>query len=226
MPEPSLPARDGFKGAIFDLDGVLVDTARYHFLAWKRLAEELGFDFTEMQNERLKGVSRMRSLEILLEIGDLGFNETKKKALCDRKNQWYIEYIMGLDATSLLPGALECLSSLQDADVPIALASASKNASVIVARLQIAPLFRYIVDAAFIPRAKPAPDIFLNAAKGIHTKPSDAVVFEDAPAGVEAAHAAGMYAVGVGKPDVLNAAELIVPDLSHLNVQLLFHHIA
>jgi beta-phosphoglucomutase len=211
-----------FAAAIFDLDGVLVDTARYHYLAWKRLADEYGFRFSEEDNERLKGVSRMRSLEILLEIGNVQASDVEKEALAARKNVWYVEQISALDETALLPGSRECLEALGRMEVPVALASASKNAKMVIERLKIAPLFQYVVDAAQITKAKPAPDIFFAAAKGLGVKPTSAVVFEDAPAGIEAAHAAGMFAVGVGAAQSLPDADSIISNLSELNLALLF----
>lgn len=211
-----------FRAAIFDLDGVLVDTAKFHYLAWKRLAADLGFDFTESDNERLKGVSRMQSLEILLEVGGLRFSEAEKVALTERKNNWYVELISNIDESELLPGSRECLEALQKLGTPTALASASKNAAMVIARLGIARYFRHVVDAAQIPNAKPAPDIFLNAAHGLNVNPSEAVVFEDAPAGVAAAHLAGMYAIGVGSAENLPDADRVVPDLRHVDLSSLF----
>lgn len=211
-----------FNAAIFDLDGVIVNTAKFHYLAWKKLAAELGFDFSEIDNERLKGVSRMRSLEILLELGKLSFSEAEMAALAERKNRWYVELISQLDASELLPGSRECLEILRQMGVPTALASASKNAGTVIERLGIAPLFQYVVDAARVAHAKPDPEIFLTAAKGLRVKPSQAVVFEDAPAGVEAAHAAGMYAIGVGNAESLPDADHVVPDLAHINVTSMF----
>jgi beta-phosphoglucomutase len=212
-----------FEAAIFDLDGVLVDTAKYHYLAWKKLAESLGFEFSAKDNERLKGVSRMRSLEILLEVGCVEVADADKEMLAERKNNWYVAMISKLDEAAFLPGASACLRALHQENVPMALASASKNAGLLLARLQIAHLFRYIVDAKTVARAKPDPEVFLRAAEGMGIDPAAAVVFEDAAAGIEAAHAAGMYAVGIGDPDVLASADKVTPDLAHLDVLALFH---
>jgi beta-phosphoglucomutase len=211
-----------FKAAIFDLDGVLVDTARYHYLAWKRLAAELGFTFTEHDNERLKGVSRMRSLEIFLEVGNLSFCDVEMQALAARKNQWYVESISKLEPSALLPGSLSYLGFLNAGRVPVALASASKNAKAVIRQLQISDLFQYVVDANVIKRAKPDPEIFLVAANGLAVPPAACVVFEDAAAGIEAAHAAGMYAIGVGTSQTLPKADRVVPDLGHVNIRSLF----
>jgi beta-phosphoglucomutase len=211
------PLQKEFRAAIFDLDGVLVDTAKYHYQAWKRLAAELGFDFSEKDNELLKGISRMRSLEILLEIGNFKIPDVEKHVLADRKNRWYADSLKALDHSALLPGAMECLTVLHDGGVPVALASASKNAAMVIEKLRIAPLFQYVVDAAKIANAKPSPDIFLDAAKGLGVESASVVVFEDAPAGIEAAHAAGMIVVGIGTVEALPAADMIATDLSRLD---------
>ena len=148
------------RAAIFDLDGVIVDTAKYHYMAWKRLANSLGFDITEADNERLKGVSRNRSLDILLEIGNLILNDAAKAQASDQKNTWYVDYISQMDATALLPGASEYLEVIRTWGVRTALGSASKNALLIINRLGIAPLFDVIMDGNQVSQAKPNPEIF------------------------------------------------------------------
>lgn len=204
------------KGAIFDLDGVIVDTAKYHYLAWRSLAEELGFQFTEEHNERLKGVSRMRSLDILLEIGGLEFSDTEKLVMADRKNRLYVEYISGLDESELLPGVKAYLSGLRMRGVGVALGSASKNAVFILDKLNIAGLFDAVVDGNKVSRAKPDPEVFQTACRELGLQPQDCVVFEDAEAGVAAGKAAGMQVVGIGKRDVLKEADLVVSGLHEL----------
>jgi beta-phosphoglucomutase len=204
------------KGAIFDLDGVIVDTAKYHFLAWRSLAEELGFEFTEEHNERLKGVSRMRSLDILLEIGGREFGEAEKLAMAEKKNRLYVEYISRLDESELLPGVKEYLSSLRARNVGIALGSASKNAVFILDKLNISGLFDVVVDGNKVSRAKPDPEVFQTACRELGLKPQDCVVFEDAEAGVAAGKAAGMRVVGIGKPEVLKEADRVVTGLHEL----------
>ncbi|MBW4081858.1 beta-phosphoglucomutase [Paenibacillus sp. S150] len=204
------------KGAIFDLDGVIVDTAKYHFLAWRSLAEELGFEFTEAHNERLKGVSRMRSLDILLEIGGLEFGEAEKLEMAERKNRLYVQYISRLEESELLPGVLDYLSSLKKRGVGIALGSASKNAAFILDKLKIAGLFDIIVDGNTVSRAKPDPEVFQTACRRLGLQPADCVVFEDAEAGVAAAVAAGMRVVGIGRPEVLKSAGIVVAGLHEL----------
>jgi len=204
------------KGAIFDLDGVIVDTAKYHYLAWASLAEELGFTFTEEDNERLKGVSRMRSLDMLLEVGGLEFNETEKIAMADKKNRLYVEYISKLDESELLPGVKEYLTGLRARQIGVALGSASKNAEFILNKLNITDLFDAVVDGNKVSLAKPDPEVFLIAGKELGLQPDDCIVFEDAEAGVQAGKAAGMKVVGIGNPEVLKEADLVVKGLYEL----------
>ena len=191
-------------GFLFDLDGVIVDTAKYHFLAWKRLADELDIPFTEQDNERLKGVSRMDSLEIILEIGNRIMTEDEKQALCQRKNDWYVEYIKKLEKSELLPGVENFLKQARAAGIKIALGSASKNSPLILDRLGITELFDAVVDGTRVSHAKPDPEY--------------CVVFEDAVAGVQAAHNAGMKAVGIGSPEILGQAELVIPGFANVTV--------
>lgn len=204
------------QAAIFDLDGVIVDTARYHYLAWKRLAHENGFDFTERDNERLKGVSRMRSLEILLEIGGKQLDEPTRLRLAQQKNEWYVDYIRQITPADLLPGARDYLLALRRRGVKTALGSASRNAPLILERLDISSLFDVIVDAARVEKAKPDPEVFLAAAGKLGIPPEYCVVFEDAEAGIEAARRAGMGSVGVGNSLTLSQADIIVSGLDQL----------
>lgn len=211
-----------FRAALFDLDGVLVDTAKYHYLAWKNLAHKLGFDFTEKDNERLKGVSRVRSLEILLEIGGLAFDDATKAQLAAQKNEEYVSSIRNIDETELLPGAKECLLALRTRKVKLALGSASKNSMLILQNLKIIDLFDVVIDGNKALRAKPDPQVFLLGAHELGVDSVDCVVFEDAEAGIQAAKAAGMHVVGVGQPDVLSAADIVVPGLYAFHVDWLF----
>lgn len=204
------------KGAIFDLDGVIVDTAKYHYLAWRSLAADLGFEFTEAHNERLKGVSRMRSLDILLEIGGLEFDEAEKTAMAERKNRRYVDYISRLDDSELLPGVREYLGRLKERGIGIALGSASKNAVFILDKLKITGLFDAVVDGNTVSRAKPDPEVFQTACRRLGLQPADCVVFEDAEAGVAAARAAGMRVVGIGKREKLAAADVVITGLHEL----------
>ncbi|HPT82932.1 MAG TPA: beta-phosphoglucomutase [Limnochordia bacterium] len=205
--------------AIFDLDGVIVDTAKYHYLAWKRLAEELGFQFTPAANERLKGVSRQRSLEILLEIGGLRKTEEERIQLAEKKNTWYVEYILQMDKSEILPGVLPFLQELKDRGIKIALGSASKNARTILDRLEITELFDVIVDGNLVSQAKPDPEVFLLGAELLGIPPRSAVVFEDAQAGIEAALRAGMKVVGVGDPSLLRNAHHVIPGFASFKVE-------
>jgi beta-phosphoglucomutase len=211
-----------YKAALFDLDGVIVDTAKYHYLAWKELAVELGFDFTEKDNERLKGVSRMRSLEILLEVGGVTLSKEEKLKCAARKNARYIEYISQMDGAEILPGAKECLSALRSMGIKIALGSASKNTPMIVDKLRIIDYFDVIIDGNKSTKAKPDPEVFLMCAKELGVNPSDCVVFEDAEAGIQAAKAAGMYAVGLGSEEALANADMLIRGLDEFDIKKLF----
>jgi beta-phosphoglucomutase len=215
----SQPVR--YQAAIFDLDGVIVDTAKYHYLAWKELAHELGFEFTEVDNERLKGVSRMRSLEILLEVGGLNLDMATRLQLAEKKNRRYVELISQLEQSDLLPGARDCLMRLRAKGVKTILGTASKNAPLILSHLKIADLFDAIVDGNKTSKAKPDPEVFLLGARELHIDPPYCVVFEDAEAGIQAAKAAGMGVVGIGRPEVL-AADLVVDGLQNFDIDSLF----
>lgn len=199
------------RAAIFDLDGVIVDTARYHFLAWRRLANQLGFDFSEADNEKLKGVSRLRSLELLLELGKVQADEAARQAMAAEKNGWYVEYISKMDASELLPGAVDYLRFVKQRGVKVALGSASKNAVMILELVGIKDLFDVIMDGTRVQKAKPDPEIFVRAAEELGTDRQHCVVFEDAEAGIEAARRAGMATVGVGKPEILKQADVVIP---------------
>ncbi|MBL7973151.1 MAG: beta-phosphoglucomutase, partial [Prolixibacteraceae bacterium] len=187
------------------------DTAKYHFIAWKALAEELGFEFTLEDNERLKGVSRMRSLEILLEIGGLQFPEQEKMAMAERKNALYVSYIEKMTPDETLPGVREFLQELRASGIKIALGSASKNAPMILERIRLSGMFDAVVDGNSITEAKPDPEVFLKGAGLLGVRPENCVVFEDAVAGVEAARNANMFIVGIGEPEILGMADLVIP---------------
>jgi beta-phosphoglucomutase len=196
---------------IFDLDGVVVDTAKYHYIAWKSLANELGFDFTEEDNERLKGVSRMTSLDILLEIGGVELDEQTKLELADKKNQNYLEYILKMTPEEILPGVKDFFNELKANGIKIALGSASKNAMTILNQLELTGYFDAVVDGTHVSNAKPDPEVFLKGAELLGVSPSECIVFEDAEAGVEAAINGNMKCVGIGSPDVLGKANIVVP---------------
>lgn len=203
-------------GVIFDLDGVLVDTARFHFQAWQRLAESLGITFTLKDNERLKGVSRRASLEILLSLGDVHLSEDEIEKAMEKKNRWYVELIGQMTSEGILPGALDLLLELNMAGIKTALGSASKNAPLILERTGLAEHLDAVVDGNRTSRAKPDPEVFLLAAKDLNLSPLNCVVFEDAAAGIEAAINAGMRTVGVGNPAQLKAANLVIPSLEEI----------
>ena len=198
------------KAVIFDLDGVIVDTAHYHFIAWKRLADELGVPFTEHDNERLKGVSRMQSMDIILELGALQISMDRKTQLADKKNTWFVEFVEKMKPSEIFPGVKQLLEELKSQGIKIALASSSKNARRVIELLQIENEFDAVVDGTMIVHTKPDPEIFLLAAKMINVPASECVVFEDAEAGVEAALAAGMKCVGVGSTEQLGKANRVV----------------
>jgi len=198
------------KACIFDLDGVIVDTAKYHFLAWQRLAKELGISFSVEENERLKGVSRMRSLEIILEIGGLSIDNSKKEELAARKNEWFVDYVNAMKPEEIFPGVKDLLKKMRAQGLKIALASSSKNAPAVIRLLKIEQDFDAVVDGTMTKNSKPDPEIFLLAASLLKMKPADCVVFEDAEAGIEAALNAGMKCVGIGSPRQLGRANLVI----------------
>ena len=204
---------------IFDLDGVLVDTARYHFLAWQRLAQELGIHFTEKDNERLKGVSRMQSLQIILELGNRQLPQAEKEALAARKNEWYVGYISRLTPNDVLPGVVDFLESAREKGIRLAVGSASKNAMTILERLAIKNYFAAIITGHDTIHAKPDPEVFELAAARMQVAAKHCVVFEDAAAGIEAAHRAGMLAVGIGQAANLSQADLLADGLHDLTVE-------
>lgn len=209
------------KACLFDLDGVIVDTAKYHYLAWRRLAQELGFEFTEQDNERLKGVSRMKSLEILLEIGGLSFDECAMEELAAKKNAWYVEYISKMDSSEILPGVLNFLKTLRENNIKTALGSVSKNAMLILKNVGIVNYLDAVIDGTKITNAKPHPEVFLKGAEELGVTPEDCVVFEDAQAGIEAAVNAGMHSVGVGSPEILGKADFVIKGFEEMNLDRL-----
>jgi beta-phosphoglucomutase len=206
------------KGFLFDLDGVIVDTAKYHFLAWKRLADELSITFTENDNERLKGVSRMSSLDIILELGKKNLSIEVKEMLAAKKNAWYVDYIINMTPAEILSGALEFIQQAKAQHIKIALGSASKNAMTILQRLNITSYFDAIISGNEVSKAKPDPEVFLKGAEALGLKPEECVVFEDAAAGVEAAINGKMKCIGIGAANVLGAADLVVAGLAAISI--------
>ena len=198
------------KACIFDLDGVIVDTAHYHFLAWRRLAHELGFELTSSDNERLKGVSRMKSLEIVLELGGVEASADERERLATRKNTWFQEYVEEMAPDEIFPGVKELIRDFKAIGLKVGLASSSKNARTVIRRLGIGNEFDAMVDGNMVIHSKPHPEIFLSTAKLLDVQPELCVVFEDAEAGVEAAIAAGMKCVGVGSEEQFRMANRVV----------------
>ncbi len=201
------------QAALFDLDGVIVDTAKFHYLAWRELANGLGFELSEAQNEQLKGISRMESLDIILGFGKVTLEPEEKLRLATVKNARYVEMIKEIDASEILRGAKEYLLALRARGVKIALGSASKNAEIILQNLGVRDLFDVVIDGNKISKSKPDPEVFLLGAKGVGVAPAACVVYEDAAAGVQAAKAGGMYAVGIGSAENLPGADVVVPGL-------------
>lgn len=199
-----------FRAAIFDLDGVLVDSARLHFVAWKRIADELGIPFDEEANEALKGVDRMGSLDLILKRGALDLPLAEREAIAARKNDYYLDAVEGLSPADQLPGAARLLEAVRNAGLGRALASASRNAPLVLKRVGLSDAIDFIADPARMA-PKPAPDLFLAGAEALGVPPAQSIGFEDAAAGIAAIKAAGMRAVGIGDPAVLSAADLTFP---------------
>ncbi len=208
------------RGFLFDLDGVLVDTAQYHFLAWQRMAAELGIHFGEAENEQLKGVSRAESLNRILAWGGKTLSDAEKQHWMTLKNEWYLELVRGMPADDYLPGAHEFLRASRAAGIKVALGSASKNAPLILERLGWIPLFDALVDGNVVTASKPDPEVFLEGARRLGLKPEECVVFEDSEAGVEAARRGGMKVVGIGQG---LDADLLVTGLDRLTPEQVAH---
>jgi beta-phosphoglucomutase len=212
---------DTIKACIFDLDGVIVDTAVYHYKAWKKLANQLGFDITEHQNEQLKGVSRVRSLELILQWGGVTKTAEEQEELASLKNSWYVGMISKMTPAEILPGAKEFLEACRNAGLKTALGSASKNSMMILEKINLVDMFDAVIDGNKVSKAKPDPEVFLKGAEAVGVAPANCVVFEDAIAGVEAAKNGGMKAVGVGSPDVLTEADMVISGLNEMTVERL-----
>ncbi len=209
------------KGFIFDLDGVIVDTAKYHYLAWKKLANSIGLDFSEEQNEQLKGVSRVHSLEKILEWGNRNLSEKEFLDLMNKKNEDYLSYISTMDESEILTNVPQVLSFLIENKQPIALGSASKNARAILERVNLLDTFNAIVDGNDVSKTKPNPEVFLNAANVLQVKPEKCIVFEDAVAGIQAANNANMISIGIGEKEVLKDADYVFKDFTEISSEFL-----
>ena len=209
------------KAFIFDLDGVIVDTAKYHFLAWQKLANTLGINFTHDDNEQLKGVSRVRSLEIILGLGNVEATDEQKEEWLTQKNEDYLGYINTMDDSEILPGVMTVLNFLKANNQPIILGSASKNARPILEKVNILHLFDDIVDGNDVSNAKPDPEVFLVGAKKANQTYENSIVFEDSVAGIQAANSAGMMSIGIGEASVLHEADIVFNDFNQISEEFL-----
>ena len=209
------------KAFIFDLDGVIVDTAKYHYLAWQKIAAELNIEFTHEHNELLKGVSRVRSLDIILELGKVTASQEDKDRWLVQKNEDYLSYLVDMDASEILPGVFELLKFLKENNQPIALGSASKNARPILEKTGLLSYFDAVVDGNDVTNAKPDPEVFLMAAKLLNIKPEDSIVFEDSVAGVQAANIGNMTSVGIGEANTLHEAKYIFKDFTAIDTNFI-----
>ncbi|WP_405202988.1 beta-phosphoglucomutase [Dokdonia sp. LLG6352-1] len=205
------------KAFLFDLDGVIVDTAKFHYLAWRNLAKEMNFDFTEEQNELFKGVSRVRSLEILLDLASYDATQEQKDRWLIQKNEEYLKYIKGMDDSEILPDVVRVLDFLEEKNQGIALGSASKNARPILTKLDLLDKFQAIVDGNDVTAAKPDPEVFLKGGEALKIERTDCVVFEDSIAGIQAANSAGMISIGIGEQDVLHEANYVFKDFTEMS---------
>jgi beta-phosphoglucomutase len=206
------------KAFIFDLDGVIVDTAKYHFLAWQKLAQELGIEFTPEHNEELKGVSRVRSLDIILDLGNIEASQEDKNKWLTQKNEDYLSYLVDMDESEILPGVLPVLEFIKEKNQLIALGSASKNARPILEKTGILPFFDAIVDGNDVSNAKPDPEVFLRAAQLLNVSNENAIVFEDSVAGIQAANTANMISVGIGDAAILHEAKYNFKDFTFMDL--------
>jgi beta-phosphoglucomutase len=209
------------EGFIFDLDGVIVDTAKYHYLAWKQLADHLDIPFTIQDNEKFKGVSRKRCLELLLEMGGLRVSQNQFESWLEEKNADYLKYIATMDASEILPDVSRVLDFLKGRNVPMALGSASKNAVPILEKVGLTDYFNTVVDGTQVVKAKPDPEVFLIAASRLDLPPGACVVIEDAQAGIAAANTAGMYSLGIGEAEVLSEADAVFRDFTEIKTSFL-----
>ena len=209
------------KAFIFDLDGVIVDTAKYHYLAWQKIANELNIEFTLEHNELLKGVSRVRSLDIILELGKVTASQEDKDRWLFQKNEDYLSYLIDMDESEILPGVFTILQFLKDNNQPIALGSASKNARPILEKTGLLSYFDAVVDGNDVTNAKPDPEVFLMAAKLINITPENSIVFEDSVAGVQAANIGNMTSIGIGEASTLHEAKYTFKDFTAIDIHFI-----
>jgi beta-phosphoglucomutase len=209
------------KAFIFDLDGVIVDTAKYHFLAWQKIAAELGIEFTPEHNEHLKGVSRVRSLDLILELGKVEASQADKDRWLVQKNEDYLSYLVHMNYSEILPGVVPVLQYLKEQNQGIALGSASKNARPILEKTGIMEYFAVIIDGNDVSNAKPDPEVFLQAARKLGIANEQSIVFEDSVAGVQAANIAGMTSVGIGEANILHEAQYTFKDFTYMDLSFI-----
>ncbi|MCL4148131.1 UNVERIFIED_CONTAM: hypothetical protein GTU68_011904 [Idotea baltica] len=209
------------KGFIFDLDGVIVDTAKYHFLAWRNLALSIGVDFTEKQNEQLKGISRVNSLNKILAWGKKEISRDEFTRLMDAKNDDYLQYVEHMGQDEILPDVERVLNYLTDKKQGVGLGSASKNASLILEKVKLLNLFEALIDGNDVVNGKPDPEVFLKAANDLKIEPKDCIVFEDSVAGIQAANTAGMFSIGIGESDILHEADVVFRDFTEMSEDFL-----
>jgi len=209
------------KAVIFDLDGVIVDTVPAHYIAWKTIADELGIAFDKEQNEQLKGVSRIQSMEKILALGQVSKTAEEVLELTEKKNKIYVDIISEMTPDDILPGVVNFLEMLETQGIPKSIGSASKNTPTILKAVGLTGRFDCIVDGNSVQRSKPDPQVFLKGAEGMGKAPEECVVFEDAISGVQAAKAGGMYCIGVGKTEILGEADLVVPDMTNVDLKTL-----
>lgn len=209
------------KAFIFDLDGVIVDTAKFHFLAWRKLANDFGFDFTKEQNEQLKGVSRAASLKKILKWGNMELSEEEFNKQMALKNENYLSYVDKMEEDEILPDVPKVLNYLKEHNIPIALGSASKNARTILKKINLYEIFDAIVDGTDVSKAKPDPEVFLIAAERLGVKPENCVVLEDSVAGIQAANIGKMTSIGIGEQEVLHEADYVFSDFTEMSIDFI-----
>ena len=211
-----------YKACLFDLDGVLVDTAIYHFQAWKNLGKNFDYELTEEQNEKLKGISRVASLDRILTFAQKEASQEEKNKWLIEKNENYLELISNMNPSEILPGVLDFLQEIKAQGYLIALGSASKNAEVILRKTGLISWFDAIIDGNHVQKSKPDPEVFLKGAEALGVSPENCIVFEDASAGIEAAKRAGMKAIGIGDSYILDGADQVISSFVGVKATKLF----
>jgi len=207
------------KAFLFDLDGVIVDTAKYHFLAWKKIAGEIGFDFSEKENEKLKGISRVNSLELILKWAGVEISQEQKSDLLVRKNELYLKKVNTITRADILPGILSTLEFLKEQKIKTGIGSASKNAGRILEALDLSAAFDVIVDGNHVSKSKPDPEVFTKGADALTVEYAECLVIEDSRAGLEAAKSVGMKTIAIGRAEELSIADYHCSNLSEYSLE-------